>query len=91
MAAGEGLQADVAEGLDEQGRSGLGVHGRIAEIDGASEAQFVTHDDIARIRDRMAHHGHFGAAGLRGGGHGETHSTYFGQCVPALEATIHKS
>ena len=75
MAAGQRLQADVAEGLDQQGRGGLGVHGRVAEVDGASEAQLVAHDDIARIRDRMADDRDFLAAGMRGGGHGETHST----------------
>jgi putative sigma-54 modulation protein len=91
VAAGQRLQADVAERLDQQGGGGLGVHRGIAEVDGASEAQLVTHDDIARIRDRMANHGDFLAAWLRRDGHGETHSRYFGQWVPALEATIHKS
>ena len=54
MAAGERLEPDVAEGLDQQGGGGLRVHRRIAEIDRAAEAQFVTHDNMARIRDRMA-------------------------------------
>ena len=54
VAAGERLQADVAERLDEQGGGGLGVHGGIAEVDRAAEAQLVAHDDIARVGDRMA-------------------------------------
>ena len=71
MAAGQGLQPDVAERLDQQGGGGLGVHGRIAEVDGAAEAQLVAHDDVARVRDRMANDRDFLAAGMRGGGHGE--------------------
>ena len=67
MAAGERLEADVAEGLDEQGRGGLGVHRRIAEVDGAAEAQLVAHDDVARVGDRMADDGDFLAAGMRRG------------------------
>ena len=90
VAAGQGLQPDVAERLDQQGGGGLGVHGRVAEVDGASEAQLVAHDDVAGVRDRMANDRDFLAAGMRGDGHGEAHTTYFGQWVPALEATIHE-
>ena len=44
---------------------------RVTEIDRASEAQLMAHDDVARIRDRMANDGDFLAAGWRRVGHGE--------------------
>ena len=66
MAAGERLEADVAERVDEQRRGRLGVHGGVAEVDGAAEAQLVAHDDVAGVRDRMADDGDFLAAGRRG-------------------------
>ena len=54
MAAGERLEADVAEGLDEQRGGRLGVHRGVAEVDGAAEAQLVADDVVARVGDRMA-------------------------------------
>ena len=75
VAAGERLEADVAERLDEQRRGGLGVHGRVAEVDRAAEAQLVADDDMAGVRDRMADDGHFLTGGSGGGGHDGAHST----------------
>ena len=63
VAAGERLEADVAERLDQQGGGGLGVHRRVAEVDRAAEAQLVADDDVARVRDRMADDRDFLAAG----------------------------
>ena len=59
MAAGERLQPDVAECLDEQRGGRLRVHRGIAEVDRAAEAQFVTDDGVARVRDRMTDDGDF--------------------------------
>ena len=75
MAAGQRLQADVAEGLDQQSRGRLGVHGGVAEIHRAAEAQLVADDDVARIGDRMTDDRDFLAAGSGIGGHGEGHTT----------------
>ena len=65
MAAGERLEADVAEGLDEQRGRRLGVHGGVAEVDRAAEAQLVADDDVAGVGDRMADDRDFLAAGRR--------------------------
>ena len=39
---------------------------RIAEVDGAAEAQLVADDDVARVGDRMADDRDFGAVGGSG-------------------------
>ena len=52
--AGERVQADVAERVDEQGGGRLGVHRRVAEVHRAAEPQLVADHVVARIRDRMA-------------------------------------
>jgi hypothetical protein len=54
VAAGELLEADVAERVDEQRRRRLRVHRRVAEVDRAAEAQLVADDVVACIGDRMA-------------------------------------
>ena len=74
MAAGERLEADVAEGLDEQGGGGLRVHRGIAQVDRAAEAQLVAHDDISRVGDGMTDDRYFLAAGGGIGWHGDGHS-----------------
>ena len=53
VAAGELLEADVAERVDQQRRGGLGVHRGVAEVDLAAEAQLVADDVVARVRDRV--------------------------------------
>jgi len=55
MAAGQPLEADVAERLDEQCGRRLGVLRRIAEVHRAPEAQLVADDVVARVGDRMAY------------------------------------
>lgn len=62
MLAGQGLEADVAERLDEQRARRLGVHRGIAEIDGPSEPQLVADDDVAGVGDRIADDGDFRAS-----------------------------
>jgi hypothetical protein len=53
MAAGEPLEPDVAERLDEQGRRGFGVTGGVAQVDRAAESELVADDVVAAIGDRL--------------------------------------
>ena len=59
MPAGQSLETDVAERIDQQRRRGLGVHRRVAEIDRAAEAQLVSDDNVTGVGDRVPHDGDF--------------------------------
>jgi len=59
------MRTIVAERVDQQGRGRLGVHGGVAEVDRAAEAQLVAHDVVARIGDRVADDRDLGSVGGR--------------------------
>ena len=63
MAAGELLEPDVAERVDEQRRGRLGVHRGVAEVDRAAEAQLVADDIVAGVGDRVADDRDLGSLG----------------------------
>ena len=65
MAAGEHLEADVAERVDEQRGGRLGVAGKKRTRALAVEQQLVAHDGMALVRDGLADDGDVGASGGR--------------------------
>ncbi len=81
MPAGEPLEPDVAEGLDEQRGGALGVPRRVSEVDGAAEPQLVADDIVAAVRDRMADDGDLGT--FRGG---SAHTCNVGRSAEWLSA-----
>jgi hypothetical protein len=68
MAAGELVEADVAERVDQQRGRGLGVRRGIGRHALAAEQQLVADDDVPLVGDRLPDDGDVGAAG---GGIGE--------------------
>ena len=61
MAAGEGVEADVAERVDEQGGGRLGVARRVEPAAlVVAEQQLIAHDAVALVGDGLAHDGHLG-------------------------------
>jgi hypothetical protein len=66
VAAGEGVEADVAERVDEQRGGRLGVARRVEPTAlVVSEQQLVAHDAVAFIGDRLADDGHLRPPGAR--------------------------
>jgi hypothetical protein len=63
MAAGQDLQADVAEGVHEQGGGGLGVRRGIERLPFAAEHELIPDDPVALVGDGLAHDGDIGTGG----------------------------
>jgi len=89
MAAGEALEADVAERVDEQGGGGLGVRRGVQRAPLAAEQQLVADHRVAIVRDGLADDGDVGAAGGRIGEDG--HLSHGQHLEPIVERPSHKS
>jgi hypothetical protein len=83
VTAGEGVEADVAERVDQQGGGRLGVTGRVEAASLiVAEEQLVAHDAVAFVGNRLTDDGHVGPPRARI--EREAHTRNVGRRAPGL-------